>query len=109
MRRACRRSDRAEPMLRLVFHQNGFPVLRLAWFGRCLGLEGRLYPVQPRNMRRKAFAGKQRHGLVEWQTGDRGIGPNKLLRKCAGKALDSTPPGLPAPLARSEIGFDLGG
>ena len=34
-------------------------------------------------MRRKAFAGKQRHGLVERQAGDRGIGPNKLLRKGA--------------------------
>ena len=67
----------------------------------------RSHPVQPGNIGRKAFAGKQRHGLVKRQTDDRGIRSYKFLGESAGKTLERIASGLAAPLARSEIGLDL--
>ena len=68
---------------------------------------GGSHPVQPGNIGRKAFAGKQGHGLIKRQTDDRGIRSNEFLGESAGKTLERIASGLAAPLARSEIGFDF--
>src|ERR1019366_5665348 len=65
-------------------------------------------PDQPSNIGRKAFAGKEGHGLLKWQTNARRIRANEFLGEATGKTLDRIAAGLAVPLARSEIGLDLG-
>ena len=63
--------------------------------------------VQPAELGRKPFAFEQCYGLIKRQADDVGIGAYQLDHEAAGKALRRIAAGLAAPLARTEIGFDI--
>src|SRR5258708_33132989 len=58
-------------------------------------------------MDRVALAAEQRHGLVERQADDVGIGADDLHKKAPGYALRGVSAGFAAPFAGGEIGFDV--
>src|SRR6202023_3129853 len=63
--------------------------------------------VEPAEMDRKTLAAEQRHGLVERQADDVGIGTDDLHQKSSGDALRRVAAGLAAPFPGSKIGFDV--
>src|ERR1700733_11083450 len=63
--------------------------------------------VEPAEMDRKTLAAKQRHGLVERQADDVGIGAYDLHQKSSGDALCRIAAGLAAPFSGGKIGFDV--
>src|ERR1700685_4177998 len=70
-------------------------------------VQPRSHRVQPAEMDRKTLATEQRHGLVERQADDVGIGADDLDQESSGDALRSIAPRLAAPFARGEIGLDV--
>src|SRR6202163_2476567 len=66
-----------------------------------------LHCVKPAEMDRKTLAAEQRHGLVERQADDVGIGADDLDQKSSGDALRRVAAGLAAPFPGSKIGFDV--
>src|SRR6202451_1606550 len=70
-------------------------------------VQPRSHRVEPAEMDRKTLAAEQRHGLVERQADDIGIGADDLHQKSSGDALRRIAAGLAAPFAGSQIGFDV--
>src|SRR5579885_1558101 len=63
--------------------------------------------VEPTKSDRVTLAPKQVHALVKRQADDVGVGTDDLYDERAGDALRRVTPGFAAPLARSEIAFDV--
>src|ERR1700685_2487775 len=70
-------------------------------------VQPRSHRVEPAEMGRKTLAAEQRHGLVERQADDIGIGADDLHQKSPSDALRRVAAGLAAPFARGEIGLDV--
>src|SRR5580693_3759480 len=66
-----------------------------------------LHRVEPAEMDRKTLAAEQRHGLVERQADNIGIGADDLDQKGSGDALRRIATGLAAPFPGSQIGLDV--